>query len=320
MGFRVDDVVDLALEASVVGSFTKIGHRLRSRIENWDDLPRLDGQVAVVTGGTSGLGRATAAGLVKLGAHVVITSRNRERAIAVAEELSEESYDASIGSAVGLELDTGDLDSIHRFMAEVREDVTGVDVLINNAGALTGDYRTDDRGMELTLSTHLVGPYLLTTELRDHLNAGARVLWMSSGGMYTQRLDVDALEMDESSYRGTIAYARAKRAQVEMVAHLAPEWAPEIVMHSVHPGWADTAGVDAGIPGFGKVMGPLLRTPEEGADTMIWLASTGGGDSKPGRFWLDRRARGISYVPGTASGPAERVRLVEWLNDAVALD
>ena len=80
--------------------------------------------------------------------------------------------------------------------------------------------------------------------------------------------------MDEKSYNGAQQYARAKRAQVvlnEMWAARVPR--DEIVFHAMHPGWADTPGVDAGIPGFGKVMGPLLRTPEQGADTIVWLAA-----------------------------------------------
>jgi hypothetical protein len=98
------------------------------------------------------------------------------------------------------------------------------------------------------------------------------------------------------------------------VAYLGPRWAPEVIMHSMHPGWVDTAGVDSGLPGFGKVMGPLLRSAEQGADTMIWLAATGAGDAAPGQFWLDRRPRRTVYLPGSGTTDAERCRLVEWLD------
>ena len=307
------EAVDRILEATIVPSFTSIGYEARARLHHWSDIDvDLTGQRAVVTGGTSGIGKATAARLVQLGAEVNITSRSQDRADEAAAELNDDQE--GDGVAIGRHLDTGDFDSINRFSAEIAELDGGVDMLINNAGALTSKYDTDERGTELTLSTHLIGPYLLLTNLRPHLVHGARVLFMSSGGMYTQKLDVEHIEMSEKSYKGAIAYARAKRGQVEMVSYLAPKWAPDVIMHSVHPGWVDTAGVDAGLPGFGKVMGPLLRSAEQGADTMVWLAATGGGDVEPGNFWLDREPRGTSYIPGTGTDDAERQRLIEWLD------
>jgi NAD(P)-dependent dehydrogenase (short-subunit alcohol dehydrogenase family) len=254
--------------------------------------------------------------MLDLGAHVVVTSRSRERAEEAAGELAAEHPE---GSAQGLALDTGDLDSIAAAVDAVSETLERLDVLVNNAGALTDDYRTDARGNELTLSTHLLGPYLLTTALRPHLTQGARVLWMSSGGMYTQRLVVDELEMSEQEYRGAVAYARAKRAQVELVTLLGPQWAPEVIMHAAHPGWVDTPGVEAGLPGFRKLMGPTLRGVDAGADTMVWLAATGGLEpdgvtpAPPGSFWHDRRRRSTTRLPRTATDDQERRKLVDWL-------
>lgn len=310
-------ILDASLEATVAGSFTKLGYAVRNWAYGWRDPSHdLEGQTALITGGSTGIGNAIAAGLMRLGAHVIVTSRSLERARRAADELGAA---VPAGSAHGLALDTGDLGSIDAFVDAVLATTERLDILINNAGALTDDYQTDDRGNELTLSTHLIGPYLLTTALRPHLYPGARVLWMSSGGMYTQGLDLDEIEMSEAEYRGAVAYARAKRAQVELVTLLAPEWAPDIIMHAAHPGWADTPGVDAGIPGFGKVMGPTLRTAVQGADTMVWLAATGGlrrgsrTPAPPGRFWHDRAPRRTVYLPGTGTDDAERRRLVEWL-------
>lgn len=304
-------MLDSALEGTVIGSFTWLGYEARKRLFDWSPVTAdLTQQRAIVTGATSGIGRATASGLMGLGADVIVTSRSQGRAEAAAEELNAENMP---GTASGLSLDTGDFDSIEAFASAIKRGPT-IDILINNAGALSDEYKTDERGMELTLSTHLVGPYLLTKLLRPHLSYGARVLFMSSGGMYTQELDVDEIEVSESEYRGTVAYARAKRGQVELVTHLGPQWAPEVIMHSMHPGWVDTAGVDAGLPGFGKVMGPLLRSAEQGADTMIWLAATGGGDELAGQFWHDRRPRRTAYIPGTSADPARRQQLVDWLD------
>ncbi len=308
------EVADSLLEGTIVGSFTKVGHHARAALFDWDDFDGdLRGQVALVTGGTSGIGKATAVGLLRLGADVHITSRSQDRADDVAAEMNERP-DVT-GRAIGQAVDTGDAESIHQLVRTLRASSVRLDVLISNAGALTSERRTDDRGVELTLSSHLIGPYLLMNELRTSLNSGARVLFMSSGGMYTQKLDVDSIELGPSEYKGAVAYAKAKRGQVEMVSLLGPEWAPQVIMHSVHPGWVATAGVDASLPGFSKVMSPLLRSAEQGADTMIWLAATGGNGEAPGQFWLDRQPRRTSYIPGTGTDDAERRKLVAWLDE-----
>ena len=307
---RLASTIDQVLEATIVGSFTASGIAARKRLADWNSFSPMAGSNVLVTGGTSGIGRATAAALYGLGADVIITSRSRDRADSVSGEIDEADGD---GSVRGAALDTADFGSINALVDEVVAEFGTIDVLVNNAGALTDEYQTNNDGMELTLASHLVGPYHLTTSLRPHLNAGARVLWMSSGGMYTQGLEVDALEMSEDDFRGAVAYARAKRGQVELVAQLGPEWAPEVVMHAMHPGWVDTDGVDQGLPGFSKIMGPLLRSAEQGADTMVWLASGGGDDESPGSFFLDRKPRGTAYLPGTSTDDAERQKLIEWL-------
>ncbi len=306
---------DAVLEGTVVGSFSKIGAVVRPRVLDWTaELPDLSGQRAVITGATSGIGRAVADGVVALGADVIVTSRALDRAQSVADDIS---ADSGRDAATGMALDTGDFDQIRDFATEVAAG-GAIDMLLHNAGALTAERRINPSGMELTLASHLVGPYLLTKLLRPSLALGARVIWMSSGGMYTEPLVVKRLEMSEDRYRGSVAYARAKRAQVELVAELGPSWAPQIVMHAMHPGWVDTPGVETSLPRFGKIMGPILRDAEQGADTMVYLAATGGGDEDPGQFWHDRRPRRSWYLPKTKPDPAERVRLVEWLDEVTA--
>jgi len=309
------DFVDAMLETTIVGSFTKIGYEVRSRVGDWTGDPtNLSGQTAIVTGGTSGIGRATAEGLLALDADVIITSRSADRASTAADELNAAGLS---GQASGLALDTSSFDSVSEFARNATSIAGSIDMVAHNAGALTAEYQTDDRGMELTLSSHLVGPYLLTKLLLPKLGVGARVIYMSSGGMYTQGLDVARIELRAKSYKGAVAYARAKRGQVELVTHLGPTMAPGVIMHAMHPGWVATPGVDAGLPGFGKVMGPLLRSADQGADTMVWLAATGAPGEAPGQFWLDRETRRTAYLPGTGTTPAERERLVDWLDDQV---
>jgi len=311
-----EKVLDAVLEATIIPSFSRIGPEVRSRLNDWPEPPPVLGLRVLVTGGTSGIGRSVVQTLVEHGADVTLTSRSADRADAAATEIGAEAAvgGRSPGDVRGVEVDTADFDSIDRLVDRLCDEPP-LDAVIHNAGALTGEYRTNEQGIELTLASHLVGPYRLTMSLLPHLAKPARVLWMSSGGMYTQGLDVDRLQMGRDEYRGSVAYARAKRAQVELVAHLAPELAPDVIMHAMHPGWVATPGVDQGLPGFARVMGPLLREPEGGADTMVWLATGGADDAEPGSFFHDRRARRAVYLPGTGTTAAERQRLVDWLDE-----
>ena len=155
-------------------------------------------------------------------------------------------------------------------------------------------------GHELALATHVLGPHLLTRRLRPE-----RVIWVSSGGMYTQKLRVDDLEYRSGEYSGTTAYARTKRMQVV----LAELWARELVSASGHPGWVDTPGIAHSLPKFKRVARPILRTTQQGADTFVWLAAA---DVPNGRFWHDRRPRPAHYLPFTRESPAERRALWDY--------
>jgi NAD(P)-dependent dehydrogenase (short-subunit alcohol dehydrogenase family) len=159
----------------------------------------------------------------------------------------------------------------------------------------------------------VLGPHLLTRLLRERLiaSAPARVLFVSSGGMYTRRLDVDDLQSRDGKFDGRVAYARSKRAEVVLMERWASEFAGTgVVAHAMHPGWADTPGIKTSIPTFGKLMGPLLRTPEQGADTIVWLAAAPEPAEITGRFWNDRHTRTTHYpLTRTRETAAERERL-----------
>jgi len=122
--------------------------------------------------------------------------------------------------------------------------------------------------------------------------------------------------MPADNYSGSEQYARAKRAQVTLNEMWAERFADTgIRFHAMHPGWADTPGVDESLPLFSKVMGPLLRTPEQGADTLVWLAAADEPLLSNGEFWLDRRQRSIHKLPTTKSTdtPERREALWEWV-------
>lgn len=283
---RPRELADALLEASVIGSFTRLGYQARRRLYDWVPLTslRLDGRSAVVTGATSGLGRETALLLTRQGAHVTIVGRDAERTARARSEI------AAAGSELAdlsLMRDTREL--AHR----ITETHETLEVLVLNAGAMTHDFTLTDEGNEVTLATHVLSQFLLVDELRPLLErSGTRVIVTSSGGMYLERLDVDALQPTAENYDGVKAYSRAKRAQVT----LAEEWTARfggtgVAVNAMHPGWSDTKGLRDALPGFSRVLSPVLRTPEQGADTIVWLSAAPGLERVSGEFFLDRRAR-----------------------------
>jgi NAD(P)-dependent dehydrogenase (short-subunit alcohol dehydrogenase family) len=316
------DVLDAALEFTVAGSFSRVGPTIRRRLFDWRpiDDQRVRGQVAVVTGATSGLGLECATALAGLGARVILLVRNAELGSRVCAQIaaSTGNHDVSI-----IVCDLGDLESVRHAARELGR-LPAVNVLVHNAGALSKTFEVSAQGIERTAAVHLVGPFLLTTLIRDQLRSGwARVVWVTSGGMYTEPLDVDWLESPARDYDGVRAYARVKRAQVSLCASWAPRLAPlGITMTTMHPGWVDTPGLRRSLPVFGRLMGPLLRTPAQGVDTILWLVTTSTDQTPPGALWLDRRVRRPHRLKRTrcSDTEAQRERLSQFCRERSGLD
>ncbi len=313
-------VIDAILEGPIVPSFTRIGFDVRRRLFGWRELGsyRLPGRVIVVTGATSGLGRAAAEQLARDGATVVVLGRNPDKTAAVVAEIRDATGNANVSAVVA---DLGDLDSVRRAAEQILGGHDRLDVLIHNAGALTHERVDAPDGTEATVASQVVGPFLLTCLLLERLEASApaRVITMSSGGMYSAELTVDGLQMHADDYKGSKQYALAKRAQVT----LNEMWADRVdrrsvVFHSMHPGWADTPGVEEALPVFRKIVGPLLRNVEAGADTMVWLAADDGEPlASTGGFWLDHRVRRIHRLGSTrrSDTPERREQLWNWVTE-----
>ncbi|MEQ3554385.1 SDR family NAD(P)-dependent oxidoreductase [Pseudonocardia nematodicida] len=311
-------LIDTALDRAVVPGYSRIGYLIRRR--GWTgeraDPPRgaLTGRTALVTGAGGGIGEAIATGLVRLGAtvHLLVRSRDkgeasRDRIVEAVPGLSPERLPIQV-------CDIGELAEVRAFAARFAAEVPALDVLVHNAGLLPDARSETSEGNELTLAVHVLGPLLLTRLLADPLAVGAersghdsRVVIMSSGGMYAQRLRDDDLQFTTGDYGGTAAYARTKRMQVVMTGLLADELAPRnITVHALHPGWAATPGVTGSLPLFDKVVGPVLRTPAQGADTAVWLAAAPASAVGTGRFWHDRSARPAHYLSRTTETAAQR--------------
>lgn len=239
--------------------------------QDFGPLPRLEGQRVLITGASGGLGLAARGACEAIGATV---------------------FDASRSSG-------WDLTDPQRLVALARE-LGEVDVLVHNAGVLPTAYQQTAEGLELALSLNLVATHRLT-----HLLPAKRVIWVSSGGGLTQSLDVAQTFAPPTPYDGVVQYARTKRAEIV----LAKRWAqarPEGVFAAMHPGWADTPGVSGSLPTFHKLTQGVLRSPAQGADTIVWLC---GAQIPSGRFWFDRKEADPLAVPGVRSPAAEEEAL-----------
>jgi NAD(P)-dependent dehydrogenase (short-subunit alcohol dehydrogenase family) len=183
---------------------------------------------------------------------------------------------------------------------------------------LTKEREESAQGHEMSLAAHVLGPHLMTELLLPVLGAagGASVVFMSSGGMYSAglRSDPDTIEYRDGEFDGVRGYARTKRMQVV----LADAWSArlrggQVRVESMHPGWAATASLSDSLPGFGKVIGPLLRSAQDGADTAVWLVATRPEAPGSHHFWHDRALRPTTYGWQREHDPAQVRRFLGYV-------
>lgn len=289
----------------MVFAFDASGFRRHARdFDDGDLADDLEDRVVVVTGANAGIGRATSAALARRGATVYLLCRDPGRGQEAQGSLRSE---AGHDRVHALTLDVSDLDAVRRLAADFPTD--RVDALVHNAGVLPDERRTTAQGHETTWATHVLGPLALTYGLRPKLRAApeGRVIFVSSGGMYTQRLDLEDLEWEARPYDGVTAYAQTKRMQVVLAELLAERLRESgVTAHAMHPGWADTRSVRTSLPRFHKLTQRILRTPEQGADTVVFLAAAHHLDPATGGFWFDRRPAPTHMLARTRERPGDR--------------
>jgi NAD(P)-dependent dehydrogenase (short-subunit alcohol dehydrogenase family) len=293
--------------------FTRAGYRTGRR--TWAPMSTdMAEKHVVLTGASAGLGFETAVALLEAGATLTLVIRDPNKVASMQAALQERSG----RQADRVELaDLSLLSQVNALSERLLSANRPIDVLINNAGALFNEYCQTSEGIETSAALLLLSPWRLTEAVHPllaHHDTPARVINVVSGGMYTQKLQCESLVMSEDDYRGSVAYARAKRALTVLTELWSAQWRDDrIVVNAMHPGWADTPGVQGALPGFRRLTHRVLRSSQEGADTIVWLARAREADKTSGQLFLDREPRTTHLRQHTLESAEERAALQPWL-------
>jgi len=279
----------------VAPAFGAPGFKARERTWSEPACPSdLGGRHIVVSGANSGIGLAATQMLSAAGATVHMLCRSEERGVRARDVVAERTGAQPVVHVV----DMADLASVAGFCRDYSASANPLHGLVHNAGALVHERRLTPQSLESTFACHVVGPFLCNRLLVPRaVESGtperrSRIVFVSSGGMYSQKLSLDQLRHGPEPFDGLVAYAQCKRAQVLLARRYAREHRHQpVAFASMHPGWVETKGVAESIPTFERITRPILRTPEQGADTVVWLAASPSANDATGEFYLDREAR-----------------------------
>lgn len=256
----------------------------------------MGGKVVLITGGTSGIGKAAATALAGMGATVVITGRNEERGKRALQEIRE------VSGNDGVELILADLtvqDEVRRLAEELRERHNQLEVLVNNAGLVLSERTETPDGIETQLAINHLAPFLLTNLLLDLLkeSAPSRIVTVSSDAHRWAKIDLDDLQ-SRKRYRGMQVYGKTKLANIMFTYELAERLeGTGVTANCMHPGGVNTNfGNNQGGPMnlLFRLFKPFMRSPEQGADTLIYLASSPEVEGMTGKYLADRKVKAAS--------------------------
>lgn len=266
-------------------SFSAIGYHARRLF--WNEKSRaLAGQTILVTGASGGIGAAVVEGCCAAGATVIAVARNPEKLQSLCDGIE--------GTCDTRVCNLADSSQVRQLVDDLIAEGIRIDVLVNNVGVMLHDYQQNNDGVDTQFATNLLNQYVLTEKsiVDDLLATNGVVISVASGGMYMAPLVLSALASDTAEgHDGTRAYAIQKRAQVVLTQHWREHNAEPRRFYVMHPGWVDTDGVKRSLPTFRKLLSPILRTAQQGADTIIWLAAEKPDNSDGDSIWLDRKAR-----------------------------
>jgi NAD(P)-dependent dehydrogenase (short-subunit alcohol dehydrogenase family) len=252
----------------------------------------LSGKTCVVTGATAGIGRATATALAGLGARVVMAARNADKGARVRRAIAE----ATGREPELLVVDLSSQRQVRTFARALADGHKRIDVLVNNAGIWAERRRESEDGIELTWATNVLDYFLVTALLRPLLEAAGRSRVVNVASQLAGDLDLEDVEFRRRAYSGRTAYAQSKQADRMLTWALARRLeGTGVTANAMHPGFVATEifGKGGGLTSLAVSLYSKLRArrPEEGADTVVWLAASPEVEERSGLFWIDRQER-----------------------------
>lgn len=262
---------------------------------------KAESKVVLVTGATSGLGKATATALAKMGAQVVILARNAEKAAATQREIQAAAGHDRVDVLLA---DLADLHQVRRAAAEFNARYPRLDVLVNNAGLIFGAQRQlSPDGYELGVATNYLGPFLLTSLLFDKLRASpaARIVNLASDVFRLAKPNLADFQ-SEQNYGAMRVYANTKLYNIlftqELARRLRAHGIDNVTTNAVHPGVAAT-GFGAGAPGwfsmFSALARPFMLSAEKAAETSIFLATAPEVAASSGGFYAKKKLQPVPH-------------------------
>lgn len=251
----------------------------------------LTGKICMVTGANTGIGKATAMGLARLKAAVVMVCRNRQKGEAARDEIRTKTGNQSVELMIA---DLSSQQAIRQLADKFKAKHDRLHVLVNNAGIIRSDRALSVDGIEMTFATNHLGYFLLTNLLLDVLrrSAPARIVNVSSK-LHSNALDFDNLQ-GERNYTAVDAYARSKLCNILFTYELARRLeGTGVTVNCLHPGVIRTNLLSGFFAGMMKplyaVSAPFFASPEKGAETSIYLASSPEVEGVMGKFFIDRK-------------------------------
>lgn len=283
----------------------------------------MTGQTVVITGGNTGIGKATAEALARLGARVVITARDPSRGEAAVTEIKRKSGNDQIEL---VDLDLASLASVRTCAKELLDRLDAIHVLDLNAGGVLSSRRVTEDGLEMQFQVNHLGHFLLTHLLLDRVSGGRVVVVSSWGHTQARRgLDFDDLQWERRPYRGSPVYGATKLMNLYFTFELARRLetgATGTTVNALHPGFVasqfaregDTRMLGIGI----RIARPFARSPEKGARSAVWLAASSDAAPLNGRYVIDCRPAEPSKAAGDAAAAARLWTISEQLAGIVS--
>jgi retinol dehydrogenase-13 len=264
-------------------------------------------KVVIITGANKGIGKESAKEIAKLGAKVYMACRSLDSANQAKDEIIKETGNPNVFVK---HLDLASIDSIQKFAESFKQDENKLDVLINNAGLWTKTKRLTDINVEQTFAVNVLGHQLLTQLLLDQLKNATPSRIINTASHYAGGLDIDDINFDKRNYNETLAYKQTKQAN----RMLTREWArrlekDNISVYSLTPGFIPDTELFREQNAVGKFLIKVFaliegRTIQEGADTIVWLASEEKIKGSNGGFYNQRKEEKCKF-----NNPEEEKRL-----------